>query len=554
MIISFILICSSSFSCYNSRAVFSNTVKTGEQFVYSYKSDGVGYSDIQMLYNTDSGVRTQPFFKRPGLQTTYVNISCKIRKTILESANNIIQVCFEIVEPVVKIENNSLPVDVDAITKEMISPVFAQMSANGNILNIKTDSSVSYITAGIIKNILSNTQAVMLSPQMKTWLVTEENTNGLFKAKYKVVKKYHDSTEYLKINTGYEKIKSAKKNQKLIPENITTVITNKQGSVQRIHTSESLVTMFDKDTIVASGSSTEFALLSSTTTEQNEILNFKQVVHSGKYLKSFALSDPISDEEINRLAYKNTLADDNFESLVAKLKMVNIPNKQFENDLSKKFRALAWLSEVDCSRMAALLKNANPGSVTFSVISDALAAVETPFSINELVSIVSARRNEESVLVELLPVLAVSPTPTVKAADIIREIAFSKLSNPVIQSMAQLTLGGMVKNLVSIDRKKSEELTGVIVDNLKNSTDTIQQLLIYGNTGSYRLLPVFSSYISDAAVSVEIKKAAVFATRFVNHREVDSLLGKLSAGRDSVLSKAAHETILFRNDYLNDNF
>ncbi|MBX2934689.1 MAG: hypothetical protein KF825_10610 [Ferruginibacter sp.] len=534
--------------------VFSNTGKASSQLVYSYNSDGVGYSDIQMLYNTDSNVRAQPFFKRPSLQTTSVNISCKIRKTIIESANNNLQVCFEILSPVVKIENNSLPVDVDAITKEMIIPVFAEMSVKGNILNIKTDSSVSYITTGIIKNILSNTQTVILSTHKKSWLVTEENTNGLFNAKYTVVNKYADSTEYLKINTGYEKIRSAKKNQKLLPQNVTAVIINKYGNIQRIHTSESLITMFGTDTIVASGSSTEFVLLSSTTADQKEILNFQQIAHSGKYLKSVALSDPISDEEINRLAYKNTLADDNFESLVAKLKLVNIKNKQFEDDLSKKFRALAWLSEVDCSRMAELLKNAEPGSDTFSVISGALAAVETPFSINELASIISARRNEEAVLVELLPVLAVSPTPTANAADIIREIAFSKLSNPVIRSMAQLTLGGMVKNLESIDRKKTEELTGVIVDKMKNSTDTIQQLLVYGNTGSYRLLPVYYSYLSDTAVSVEIKKAAVFAMRFVNYIEVDSLLVNLSTGNDSLLSKAANETISFRKEYLNENY
>jgi hypothetical protein len=554
MIISFILLWVCTCSCYNSRAVFANAGKAGVQFIYSYNSDGIGYSDIQMLYNPDSNVRTQSFFYRHDLQTTRVNIKCKIKKTIIESVDSITHLCFEILEPVVKIENNTLPVDAGGIIKEMASPVFAKISVAGNILAVKTDTAISYLAAGIIKNILSNTQAVILSVNKKCWQVTEENTIGLFKATYQMLNKNDDSIEYQKINTGYEKIKSAKEGQKFLPNSKTIIITNEYGRVQRIHISESLVTLFGSDTIVASGSNTEYKLLSSTTIGQKEKLAFQQIEHSGKYLKSVALSDPISDEEINRLAYKNTLADDNFETLAAKLKLVNIQDKQFESELIKKFRALAWLSEADCSKMAALLKDAAPESDVFRIMSNALAAVKTSFSINELATIVAERSNEDSVMVELLPVLAVTPTPTGKAADIIKEIAFSKTTNPFIRSMAQLALGGMVKNLVHIDRKKAEELTDVIIENMENTRDTLQQLLVYGNTGSYRLLPVLSAYISDSAVSDEIRKAAIFAMRFVNNKDAASLLGKLAEGKDTVLSKAANETILFRNDYLHENF
>lgn len=51
-------------------------------------------------------------------------------------------------------------------------------------------------------------------------------------------------------------------------------------------------------------------------------------------------------------------------------------------------------------------------------------------------------------------------------------------------STAQLTLGGMIKNLSTTDRKKADELTDTIIDNMKNSPDTLRQLLVYGNTGS----------------------------------------------------------------------
>lgn len=541
-------------SCYYSMPASANTKRTGEQFIYSYSSEGIGYSDIQMLYNTDSGVKAHPFFYRANLQTMYVNINCKIRETIIRTVDSLIYVCFEIHEPVVKIKNNTLPVDVDEIAKEMALPVFIDMSVAGNILSVKTDTAVSYLTAGIVKNILSNTQAVIFHGNNQGWQVIEENTIGLFKAEYTIVNKNTDSIEYQKANIGYEKIKSAKKGQRLIPENKTLIVTDPKGIVQKINISETLVTLFGEDTIVASGSSTELKLLSTVSISHKELLAFKQLEHSGKYLKSVALSAPISDEEINRMAYKNTLDADNFETLSEKLRLVTIHDKQYESELVLKFRALGWLSETDCSKMAALLKDAEPESDVFRIISNALAAVKTPFSINELAGIIAKRKNEESVMAELLPVLATTTTPTAKAADIIKELAFSKTGNAFITSTARLTLGGMVKNLVSIDRIKADELTDIIIENMKNSRDTLQQLLVYGNTGSYRLLPVISSYIRNPSVSDEIRKAAVFATRWIGNKEVTSMLEKLTISKDTILSKAANETILFKNNYLNENF
>ncbi|GAB2808782.1 hypothetical protein GCM10027043_04950 [Ferruginibacter profundus] len=540
-------------SCYNSKPVFFDSGKAGEQLVYSYTSEGTGYSDIQMLYNTDSTVKAQPFFFRSSVQVIGVNIQCNIKKTILGASGDSMHVCFELIQPYVKIENSTLPVDAGMIIKEMALPVFADMTIAGNILSVKTDTAVSYLTAGIVKNILSNTQAVFLHGAKNSWQVTEENTVGLFKADYKVVHQGKDSVEYTKINTGFIKIKSAKKGQKLLPDSKTTIVTTTSGTVQRIQTSESIVTLFGADTIVASGSSMEYKLLSVRTIGQQDISAFKQLEHSGRYLAPVALSDPISDEEINRLAYKNTLAEDNLETLMLKMRVMKMHDKEYENDLAKKFRALAWLSEKDCIKMAAVLKDAAPGSGMFRVISRAMAAVETSFSINELALIIAERGNDEAVMTELLPVLATTPTPTGMAADIVKELAFTKRTNAFITTTAQLTLGGMIKNLAHTDKQKADELTDVVVENMKNSQDTLQQLLVYGNTGAYRLLPAFASYISSPLVSAEIRKAAVFATRLIDNEEVTLLLGKLSVDKDTVISKTAKETIEFRSQYLNRN-
>ncbi|PZR29202.1 MAG: hypothetical protein DI535_04085 [Citrobacter freundii] len=550
----FVFLCSCIAGWYNnSELVAAHSVKTGNQFVYDYTSEGTGYSDIQMLYNTDSAVKAQPFFYRHSLQTTAVNIHCRIRKTIITAEEDSVLVCFEIIQPDVRIESNSLPVDAGMITKEMALPVFASMSMTGNIFSVKTDTAVSYLTAGIIKNILSNTQAVIISGN-KSWQVKEEDINGRFKAGYELLDKKAGMVEYRKTNLGYEKIKSARQGQRFLPDNKTTIITDSSGVVQRISTSESLITLFGADTIVASGSSTEYTLISATTVDHPTKLVYARLERSGRYLKATALSAPISGEDINRMVYKNTLADDSFETLTEKMKAVSARDKQYESELVRKFRALAWLSEPGCSKMAALLKKATPASDTFRIISNALAAVETPFSVNELAAVISERRNEEPVMIQLLPILATSPSPTANAADVVQELAFAERGNAFISSTAQLTLGGMVKSLSATDRKKANELIDIITERMKNSRDTLQQLLVYGNTGSYGLLPVYSFYINDPMVSDEIKKAAVFAMRLIDHKEIPSLLKQLSVNKDTVISKAANETILFREQYFRERF
>lgn len=556
----FILFCSCIGTRYgNGGARPSEEVIAGRQFVYSYASEGAGYSDIQMLYNTDSTAKAKPFFYRPSIQVTGVKMRCQLRKTIVHFDGDSMLVCFEIMQPDLQIESNFLPVDAGAISKELTLPVFAEVSGSGKILSVKTDTAVSYLAAGIVRNILSNTQAVILAGDKESWEVSEDDINGTFNAGYRMVNRQADSIVYRKVNLGYEKIKSAKSGQRLLADNTTTITTDPSGILQHIQISESLMTLFGMDTIVASGSRTDFQLLSASTVDLQATVAYSTLEQSNSYAKASALSAPISDEDINRMAYRNTLGHDNFETLLGKLRLVPLQDKKYESELVKQFRALAWLSEPGCKMMADLLRTARPTSDTFRVMSNALGAVETPFSIDQVAIVIAERRNEEAVMMQLLPILATTPTPTSKAADIVRGLAFGKpalasrdTENAFITSTAQLTLGGMVKSLSAFNRQKADELTGIIVENMKDSRDTLQQLLVYGNTGSNRLLPVYTAYINNPLVSDEIRKEAVFAMRLIEEHEVPALLDQLSMNKDTIISKSANETIRFREQFFRD--
>jgi len=98
----------------------------------------------------------------------------------------------------------------------------------------------------------------------------------------------------------------------------------------------------------------------------------------------------------------------------------------------------------------------------------------------------------------------------------------------------------MIKNLRTGNRKKADELTGFVIEHMKNSPDTLQQLLVYGNTGSYCCCRHFLPISGIPLCRLKCEKTAVFALRLIDHSEVTTLLGNLALNKDTVLSKAAN--------------
>ena len=101
--------------------------KVGRQYVYSYQSQGLGYSDIGQLYSTDTTIKP-PFFRRPNLQNLKVDLTCTVQKTILQQTNNGYWVSFEVQNPSLQIENNGLTPDVELLKQELTRPIFAQLN------------------------------------------------------------------------------------------------------------------------------------------------------------------------------------------------------------------------------------------------------------------------------------------------------------------------------------------------------------------------------------------------------------------------------------------
>ena len=194
--------------------------------------------------------------------------------------------------------------------------------------------------------------------------------------------------------------------------------------------------------------------------------------------------------------------------------------------------------------MGDVLKKSPLESPMFKIMSNALASTETPQAINTLVSVIEARQQDEAVVMELLQILAITTKPTDKAINIVKKLAFST-NNVAIASTAQLALGGLSGNMKTINPEKADAVIDFLINKMHGQTDTFQEILVLGNTGSPKVLPIMKSYIYSSA-SPEIRAAAVASLRLVEQNEVQNLLASLSVSKDSILSKAAIETIDFR--------
>lgn len=519
-----------------------------KQYIYSYKSKGVGYSDMESLYSGDSTRSNSDFLSRKTLQQTSVNITCDIKKTVLMEGTTDQWVCFQIMNPALTIRNNGQRMDTKMMQDELVRPVFVRLSKTGKMKTIKTDTAVSYATISILKDILTRFQFVLPYKRLNTWQATEENSLGSFRAKYQLVNCRNAGREYRKTNEGYTQLKTTLKNQNISTSCTTVVRTDTLYNIQKVDEFEVRTCRFPTDTLSISGNKVSIVLKSLIAAGEDELSAINELNHSANYSLEKALSTSLTDEEINRLAYKHSLANSNWKTLIQKLKTTNEQDNKTEEELVLKFRALAYLFPQQCKNISLMLQEEPYGTAGFRVLFKALAYTETPSAINALIDVIKNRRKAEPVLLEILPIIAVTKSPTTEAVETIKELAMDASNSEAVVSTAQLALGGLAYNFKTINPSVTEELTTYLIKNPVR-TDTVQYLLVLGNTGSPAVLPVLKAYIDSKKASEKVRSTAITAMRLIEKKEVDLILRKMSSNRNNQIKKAAMETIAFREQF-----
>mgnify|MGYP001319055807 FL=1 len=525
------------------------TICRSEQLTYSYKSESIGYYDISYLYSSDSTELKRPFFYRNRLEDTQINISCEIRKTIYSKEKEWSQVYFEILSPNISIRNSMQPINVEEIKRELQYPILATIKNQGTFSNIRIDTSISYLTSNIIRDILSRFQFTVPENTSSAWRATEENTSGIFISKYKLISNINNKREYEKTNEGFTEWDGAQNGQKINIDSKTLLAMDSSGQICQIDVSEAQAILFSFDTIAVSGSEVSVALISKGYSTEDEIGSIENICQLPKYNRSTNLRNVLSDDQIKELTYKSTLGNNDIASLMLDLKIA-ISNKEVNMQQQiLKFRALAFLFPRSCKELEAVLSKAPFGSVEFKVISLALTASATPEATNAIARVILDRIEEEDILLKLLPVCATTTAPTDEAFNIINEIAFKHSRSREVQYAAQLALGGMVYNFRNSDSLKAEILTQYLIDKTGNIKDTIQQIFVLGNTGSPSVIAILKLYIDSVRSSKEVKASSITALRLIENEEVIQILKEVKHNNDSFILQAVKETISFRSNY-----
>jgi hypothetical protein len=83
---------------------------------------------------------------------------------------------------------------------------------------------------------------------------------------------------------------------------------------------------------------------------------------------------------------------------------------------------------------------------------------------------------------------------------------------------------------------------------MENVQDTIQKVLVLGNTGSPSVLPLLEFYIIDSSSSKEIRVCGISALRLIDSEEVSLLIKGIKHNNDKLLLNTINEVIEFRNN------
>jgi Lipoprotein amino terminal region len=511
---------------------------------YAFHQESIAYTDMQRMYTPDSGAVHLAFFQRPNLQELQVSFTCLITKTILEKNGDSLQIAYNITQPEITLTSNIGPIPTTHLEIELTTPLFTTESVYGQIGTVRTSASISSFTANMQKEVISRLQFVHPSHRSNTWNITEMNSTGSFNAHYTKT-----SNGYEKTNTGYITGTSVWSNQQVINAGKSIITLNSLQIIQTLKNSETLTTLLGPDTISISGTKLD---IHQQFNPLGISADYKKLLSSPDYQESSLLATTMSSGEIRTLAYQHTLGNENFESLTKQLR-TNTHDKDSDEKLTMKFRALAFLHPADCQKIATLLSAESYNTSSYQILSNALTRTNTYSATNTLSSLINQKKSNPSVVMPWLTALAMTTVPTDSAISVCKLIGFENYTghsgdqaDPSLISTARLALGAIANHLRPFDSAKSEQLVQYLIIRMSTDQDTLQRLLVLGNSGSPLIMSILQNYINTPSLNVRYRLAAIKALRFINTTQVDSLLHLMQSSSDSTTRATASETLKFR--------
>jgi hypothetical protein len=198
---------------------------------------------------------------------------------------------------------------------EIRKPFFVNWSSSGKILSIQADSAISYPSLNVIRDIVSRFQFIKVLGKKYEWQIEEENTIGSYLAEYAVIDTTGSIVKYKKINAGYKHVSADRGNQEYDPEMNSSFEFDDSSQLKKINSSEALVTTIKGDTISVYAARIFLNLGYVKNISGKFRMDLFRLKNTDLYKKESRIGSGLSQEEISRMAFTNTLGADNFESL-----------------------------------------------------------------------------------------------------------------------------------------------------------------------------------------------------------------------------------------------
>ncbi|RYX85902.1 hypothetical protein EON83_03865 [bacterium] len=438
----------------------------------------------------------------------------------------------------------------EVVRRELEKPLFVRVSPQGKVLNVRFDDSTQSTSQNFARALVSSAQFVVpdaAKAKAATWETTEDDTLGKYAALYETApeskgdkkdaseskedKGYSVGSLFRKTKVRYfpasaGTAKEAPMAQTIEPDtNILARFDVRNGYLVSLRGSEKQsVTLAGQD-VAQSESNIAFKLEEQGSLAAKELEALQgQNTENEKLVKAVGLYVAPSVEEVREASRKRTLGEETMGTLLSELAKHQKAGETENAELYLKFRALADLHPESCPFLGKLLAMVPASSLSFRIVGEALAAVDSTEAQDALLFAIKTRPNDEDALLRLIPFLGMENNPSPAVQQAMTELSVSS-GNRLVASTAQLALGGMARSLIKSSPTRSAQIVDKIVVQLQNakSPAEIQQLLLtLGNTGSTRALA--SLQIFSQSKTIPLRATAINSLRFIESPTAENLL------------------------------
>jgi HEAT repeat protein len=500
-----------------------------------------------------------------GATSLKTHLAAQLLSTVIAGQGDGFVVAVRLQNPVVQLEVDGHETSERAhtIATELGADIFAVVDHMGRVRSVLFNAGTDSLSQGFGRTLLALIQFVFPddpAASANQWESLEEGPAGQYVAHYRAeavaggdnpVATFRKKKAYYITPPEVSESNEYEVSQVITPSgDLLARFDVAAGHLLSLDGTESDVTSIAGKTVARSETTLKLTYKSPQTLSEKAIEELRaEKSERERTVRPIALFLKRSKEEIENSIAAAKLGKDTEDSLLAQLAeaestaAVNTDS----TDLFLKFKALVQLHPESCRDLGRTLTKAEPKGVSMSVLAEALKAVGSPEAQNALADAIRARGEDWPALSKLIPMLALAGPPTEIAENTLKEIA-DHSGNSDIATTAKLSLGIMAGTLEKVSPERSARLVDFLISSLDSSGSPADKrifLLVLGNAGSTRALPVISRFLNDP--SPVLRAAAVSALRLCDSSSADDLLAKaLASDADPAVRSQAAFSLSYR--------